>query len=171
MRDLDPIFLEKRINNLEKGGGSGEIEHLTEIIESVDNSLIADVEGTDTHFYFDYKDGKLGFNTDEERGADTFTPFSVGGNVIIQEVDYTIGDEDLYVEFNEMTEIKGFTLMYYSGGFRHYFVWHEELGNNNIYYDGNLVSTFPLVIDGNKATLTNTKDNYTWTAKSIGFGL
>ena len=79
MRDLDPIFLEKRINKLEKGGSGEVIEHLTEVVESVDNSLIAEVEGVQKHFYFDYKDGKLGFNTDEERGADTFIPFSVGG--------------------------------------------------------------------------------------------
>lgn len=28
------------------------------------------------HFYFDYKNGKYGFNTDSSRGADTFVPFS-----------------------------------------------------------------------------------------------
>lgn len=29
----------------------------------------------DTKFYFDYKDGQWGFNTDPARGADTFHPF------------------------------------------------------------------------------------------------
>ena len=28
------------------------------------------------HFYFDYKNGKYGFNTDSNRGADTFVPFN-----------------------------------------------------------------------------------------------
>lgn len=73
MRDLDPIMLEERINKLEKGG---DIEHLTEVVESIDNSLITGTE----HFYFDKKDGVYGYNTDEERGADTFHPFSMGGD-------------------------------------------------------------------------------------------
>ena len=30
------------------------------------------------HFYFDYKDGKYGYNTNPNRGADTFVPFSNG---------------------------------------------------------------------------------------------
>lgn len=76
MRDLDPIFLDERIKKLEEGGG-GSIEHLEEAIESIDNSLIADVEGTDEHFHFDNKNGIYGFNTDEERGEETFTPFGV----------------------------------------------------------------------------------------------
>ena len=28
------------------------------------------------HFYFDYKNGKYGYNTNPNRGADTFVPFS-----------------------------------------------------------------------------------------------
>lgn len=38
----------------------------------LDNSLIAN----STQFYFDYQDGKYGYNTDPNRGADTFSPFS-----------------------------------------------------------------------------------------------
>ena len=30
------------------------------------------------HFYFDYKNGKYGFNTNPNRGADTFVPFKKG---------------------------------------------------------------------------------------------
>ena len=30
------------------------------------------------HFYFDYKDGKYGYNTNPNRGADTFNPFNSG---------------------------------------------------------------------------------------------
>ena len=40
----------------------------------LNNSLVAN----SNHFYFDYKDGKYGFNTDSSRGADTFVPFSNG---------------------------------------------------------------------------------------------
>ena len=40
-------------------------------LKEVNNSLIAN----SNHVYFDYKDGKYGFNTDSSRGADTFIPF------------------------------------------------------------------------------------------------
>ena len=41
-------------------------------ITSVNNSLTANSK----HFYFDYKNGKYGYNTNPNRGADTFFPFS-----------------------------------------------------------------------------------------------
>lgn len=41
---------------------------------SLNNSLIANSK----HFYFDYKNGKYGYNTNPNRGADTFVPFSNG---------------------------------------------------------------------------------------------
>lgn len=41
-------------------------------ITSVNNSLIANSK----HFYFDYQNGKYGYNTNPNRGADTFFPFS-----------------------------------------------------------------------------------------------
>lgn len=41
----------------------------------LNNSLIAN----NNHFYFDYKNGKYGYNTSPSRGADTFFPFSSGG--------------------------------------------------------------------------------------------
>ena len=33
------------------------------------------------HFYFDYKDGKYGYNTNPNRGADTFFPFKSGAEI------------------------------------------------------------------------------------------
>ncbi len=41
-------------------------------LKEVNNSLTAN----STQFYFDYQDGKYGYNTDPNRGADTFIPFS-----------------------------------------------------------------------------------------------
>ena len=41
-------------------------------LKEVNNSLIAN----NKHFYFDYKNGKYGYNTNPSRGADTFVPFS-----------------------------------------------------------------------------------------------
>ena len=43
-------------------------------LKEVNNSLVAN----SNHFYFDYKDGKYGYNTNPNRGADTFVPFSNG---------------------------------------------------------------------------------------------
>ena len=40
-------------------------------LKEVNNSLVANSK----HFYFDYKDGKYGYNTNPNRGADTFVPF------------------------------------------------------------------------------------------------
>lgn len=37
----------------------------------LNNSLVANSK----HFYFDYKNGKYGYNTNPNRGADTFVPF------------------------------------------------------------------------------------------------
>ena len=44
-------------------------------VKEVNNSLIANSK----HFYFDYKNGKYGYNTNPNRGADTFVPFKNGG--------------------------------------------------------------------------------------------
>ena len=47
-------------------------------LKEVNSSLTAN----NNKFYFDYQDGKYGFNTDPNRGADTFSPFSSGVNEI-----------------------------------------------------------------------------------------
>lgn len=44
-------------------------------LKNVNNSLVANSK----HFYFDYKNGKYGYNTNPNRGADTFVPFKDGG--------------------------------------------------------------------------------------------
>ena len=36
------------------------------------------------HFYFDYKDGKYGYNTNPNRGADTFVPFKSGISEVVE---------------------------------------------------------------------------------------
>ena len=48
-------------------------------VKELNSSLTAN----SNQFYFDYQDGKYGFNTDPNRGADTFTPFSGGLNATI----------------------------------------------------------------------------------------
>lgn len=48
------------------------------VVKQLNSSLTAN----SNQFYFDYQDGKYGFNTDPNRGADTFSPFSSGVNEI-----------------------------------------------------------------------------------------
>lgn len=38
----------------------------------------SDLTANSNHFYFDYKNGKYGYNTDPNRGAGTFSPFKSG---------------------------------------------------------------------------------------------
>ena len=61
-------------------------------LKEVNNSLVANSK----HFYFDYKNGKYGYNTDSNRGADTFFPFSNFSyeNIIIVS-DYATGANNL----------------------------------------------------------------------------
>ena len=56
---------------------SGESENVAASIKCV-NSLNNSLKANSKHFYFDYKNGKYGFNTDSNRGADTFFPFNSG---------------------------------------------------------------------------------------------
>ena len=59
------------------------------ILSSLNNSLVA----TDGQkLYFDSKDGKYGYNTDPNRGADTFVPFR---NAEVVYRDYTNSNEDI----------------------------------------------------------------------------
>ena len=50
------------------------VKQLNTNVNELNNSLVANSK----HFYFDYKDGKYGYNTNPNRGADTFVPFSNG---------------------------------------------------------------------------------------------
>ena len=51
---------------------------LEERISQANNDLNNSLTANNTRFVFDYQDGKYGFNTDPNRGADTFFPFSSG---------------------------------------------------------------------------------------------
>lgn len=79
---LDDITtsLETRIENLEDAPGvdptlADKINKNTSDIESIDAQLTAN----NVSLYMDYQDGKYGVNTDPNRGADTFIPFSGTG--------------------------------------------------------------------------------------------
>ena len=63
----------------------GAINGITSDLSCTDESIAASMASVGrsltangNKFYFDYKDGKYGYNTDPNRGADTFSPFSSG---------------------------------------------------------------------------------------------
>lgn len=58
--------------------GAAQVNAQNTEINRISESLTANGNG----FYFDYQDGKYGFNTSASRGADTFSPFKSGGVVI-----------------------------------------------------------------------------------------
>lgn len=54
----------------------------------VTKQLISELSANGNRFYFDYKDGRYGYNIDPARGADTFSPFR--GKIEISEWAYQI---------------------------------------------------------------------------------
>lgn len=56
-----------------------EVTDTKELNEAV-NELEDELTANGKRIYLDYKDGKYGYNTDAQRGADTFSPFSTGGS-------------------------------------------------------------------------------------------
>lgn len=66
---------------------NGESERIAASIKCV-NRLNNSLTANNKQFYFDYKNGKYGFNTNPNRGADTFVPFS---NFSSATVDYVFG--------------------------------------------------------------------------------
>ena len=75
---------------------SGEAEDIAASIKCV-NQLNSSLTANSNQFHFDYQDGKYGFNTDPNRGADTFHPFKI-------EPDFTCVFNDYsndYVAYNE----------------------------------------------------------------------
>ncbi|MGN0289826.1 MAG: hypothetical protein ACI4DQ_09460 [Lachnospiraceae bacterium] len=57
--------------NTASGKGAGALG-----VKGIYNEFKNELTANNKQFYFDYKNGKYGFNTDPNRGADTFVPFS-----------------------------------------------------------------------------------------------
>lgn len=61
---------------------SGEADDIAASIKCV-NQLNNSLTANNNQFHFDYQDGKYGYNTDPNRGADTFFPFKSSANCTI----------------------------------------------------------------------------------------
>ena len=80
-------------------------------LKEVNNSLIANSK----HFYFDYKNGKYGYNTNPNRGADTFVPFKNGfdGEIFFMDQNLSIADKCYLIsngEINIVTKSEATTI-------------------------------------------------------------
>lgn len=61
----------------------------------VTKQLISELSANGNKFYFDYQNGEYGYNTDPERGADTFRPFSGSDFQIILTLSTGMADAEL----------------------------------------------------------------------------
>lgn len=118
-------------------------------LKEVNNSLKAN----NKQFYFDYKDGKYGFNTDPNRGADTFSPFSSGINLSNQDTgSYTTTNIEQTITTN-LNKIN-FLVMWWANGASTEAVWlnGEQYGDIN-------------------NTLKVVDNTFTYKAPNVGFQL
>lgn len=74
-------------SNVGNGTISGALVTLNNKSNQLDTKLNNHLSANNNEFYFDYQNGKYGYNTDPNRGADTFNPFNnvsefVGGCAI-----------------------------------------------------------------------------------------
>ena len=109
----------------------------------LNNSLVA---SDGQKLFFDSKDGKYGYNTDPNRGADTFVPFKGKPDTFSMDVDIEVGKnatKSYTFTFENLSEIYGIVSMEYVSD------WSYVHG---------------LTITGNTISITykNINSNYTW---------
>lgn len=116
-------------------------------LKNVNNSLTANSK----HFYFDYKNGKYGYNTNPNRGADTFHPFS--NSQVITISPFTSLSKTIELDFEP-----SYVAIFATSG----------TGYPSIYNNGNMLTTNDTVckivsINGNKVTFSHASNNLSWT--------
>ena len=109
----------------------------------LNNSLVA---SDGQKLFFDSNDGKYGYNTDPNRGADTFVPFKGKPDTFSMDVDIEVGKnatKSYTFTFENLSEIYGIVSMEYVSD------WSYVHG---------------LTITGNTISITykNINSNYTW---------
>ena len=96
-------------SGLESTKIQGAIDEVTERIATVEPIVTThtnQLTANNKQIYLDYHDGKYGYNTDPERGADTFNPFNNGGNRSIFKLGALGGTFDL----SDYTDYANFTV-------------------------------------------------------------
>lgn len=120
-------------------------------LKEVNNSLVAN----SNHFYFDYKNGKYGYNTNPNRGADTFHPFSNSQVITISKFTGSSKTIELDIEPSYVVIFATKTPGY-------------ESGFPSIYNNGDIFVVNPDVckitsVNGNKVTFSRSSVNLSWT--------
>ena len=106
-------------------------------------------------FYPDYKDGQYGFNTDPERGADTFVPFK---HVISGDVAYVSNEPSFVATSKRIKYLAAFQTNQYPI----WFIYNADFDENNAWFFrrySNTVGTTP--IDGSRDFLTISDNGFT----------
>ena len=103
------------------------------------------------HFYFDYKNGKYGYNTNPNRGADTFHPFSNSQVMTISPFTSLSKTVELDIE-------PSYVVIFTT----------TETGYPTIYSNGKIQTTNNTVckidsVNGNKVTFSHASNNLSWT--------
>lgn len=134
-----------KYDNTESGLQATEVQGA---IDEVNNSLVA---SNGQKLFFDSKDGKYGYNTDPNRGADTFVPFS--NSQVITISPFTSLSKTIELDF-EPSYVAIFTT--------------SGTGYPCIYNNGNILITNNTVckidsVTGNKVTFSHSSGNISWT--------
>lgn len=97
---------------------TGEAEDIAASIKCV-NQLNNSLTANGNRLYADYQNGKYGFNTDPDRGADTFVPFNSGASVFEvnsatswitnHEMNIGVGFESVYLQVDSVEPASGVT--------------------------------------------------------------
>lgn len=100
------------------------------------SSLIAN----DNQIYMDYQDGKYGINTDSQRGADTFIPFSNYEKFYSSQITFPNAKTSKRIEFGFKPDF--FMLGLTAQNTNSVWWYDSELNNGYIVYNGHLDQTF-----------------------------
>lgn len=106
------------------------------------NHLDSSLSANSNQFHFDYQNGKYGYNTDPNRGADTFHPFS-NGNGFFAYSDASTASQIVTFDTGN-PDINTFCIIHSSSGMQSFVVGKNESRNaflfaSNVAYQG---STF-----------------------------
>jgi hypothetical protein len=76
--------------------GNGTISGALVTLNNKDTKLNNQLSANNNEFYFDYQNGKYGYNTDPNRGADTFNPFNRTDHIRLNLSGYAYGWAEEY---------------------------------------------------------------------------
>ena len=145
--NADNVKYNNNVSNLDATNVQEAIDKLDESVDTLNSNLSAN----NNHFYFDYQNGKYGYNTSSSRGADTFHPFS--NSQVITISPFTSLSKTIELDFEP-----SYVAIFTTGG----------TGYPCIYNNGKIQIINDTVckidsINGNKVTFSHSSGNLNWT--------